>query len=153
MKFAKLAIISLFVLATSAHAAVTFDPATGTGFVGRGDIISTLGQQALGTNIVFAYTETATYQQTCMNVVSTPGTTQTNILNRPRHAFINGSVNYETRNARGNGNITGYILGGYASVIESQDIYACPTGWTLVSVTAIAVSGGVLTANGVALSY
>jgi hypothetical protein len=64
------AAIGLAFVATAAIASVTFDPATGTGFVGKGDVQNAFGWnnaafQSSWTGISFNYTASVTYSATC----------------------------------------------------------------------------------------
>ncbi|MBD0349346.1 MAG: hypothetical protein ICV59_09355 [Thermoleophilia bacterium] len=61
---------ALFALATAAFALVTFDPATGTGFVGKGDVQTAFGwnnaqMQARHTVISFEYRVQESLEQDC----------------------------------------------------------------------------------------
>ena len=58
--------LAMGIMASSAFAAVTFDPATGTGFVGKGDVQTAMGWnnaelQKNAENLKFTYVTETTY--------------------------------------------------------------------------------------------
>jgi hypothetical protein len=104
------------VFATAAYAAVTFNPATGDGFVGKGDVQFAFGWnnhalQANGEDVTFYYDSVDTYDAVCTftTAVGTPGE-QVHNVNIPRRAGISSDIEYD---ARKRNQINGYILRGY----------------------------------------
>ena len=103
----------------AAGAAVTFDPATGTGFVGKGDVQvpfgwnnKTLQDNALG--VTFTYSETVKYAQDCQKTVggSKQTTTIENTFKKTRS--ITAAVDADPRQQKkGQNQFTGFILSGY----------------------------------------
>ena len=98
-------LIAVFVLAFAgvASATVTFNPATGTGFVGKGDVQLAFGwnNQALQANasgVTFTYNATDTYSATC-SFVTGAGTRgeQTHNVDIPRHTSVNSAIQYDAR--------------------------------------------------------
>ena len=91
------------VAASSAAAAATFDPATQTGFISRGEVITAGGKDALIADPMVSFTSTTRYTLTC----TWPDQTrrQTEIV---RTAFV--LFRATTRYAPGTGLITGYSL-------------------------------------------
>ena len=105
--------------ATAAFAAVTFDPDTGTGFVGKGDV-----QQAFGWNntqlqqnasgVTFSHVTSEERVRTCQ----TPGRPDLRLTEVvTRTTAINSQVAYETRNNK-KGAITGFNLTGFGASSE-----------------------------------
>jgi hypothetical protein len=105
-------------LAGTASATVTFDPSTGTGFVGKGDVQLALGWnnpqlQANAAGVTFSYNATDTYAAVC-TFVTGAGTRgeQTHNVSVPRHATINSAIQYDARTHR---QIDGFNLTGFGT--------------------------------------
>lgn len=124
-------------LATPASAAVTFDSATGTGFVGKGDIQlafgwnnSQLQNHANGVSFA-AISETVSEQSwVCTN------TKNENIQERERTTTTSTSGMVSGIARDGKKQVTGFNLLGYAAVTSTSTtdgpkLNSCPTGWTL----------------------
>jgi hypothetical protein len=124
----------------TAYAAVTFDSATGTGFVGKGDV-----QLALGLNNKKLQEKANDVEFRASSVVVTEVTwicTNTNNENtqerqRTTTTTIAGVVSSA---ARERNQITGFILEGYdgdtteSSTSEGNPLNSCPSGpWTLTT--------------------
>jgi hypothetical protein len=89
------------IAASAASATVTYDPATQTGFIGRGDVIAAAGKGALIADPVVLFTTTAHYTLTC----TWPDQVQrTATLERSTFVLFRA----KTRYAGGSGTITGY---------------------------------------------
>jgi hypothetical protein len=144
-----------------ASAAVTFDPATGTGFVGKGDVQLALGLnnpqlQAQAGSLQFASvsTEVTEVSWVCTN------DRNENIQERERTTTtsIEGVVSSV---ARERNQITGFNLTGYSgtptasSTTEGNPLNSCPSGpWSATTPAGdpvVVSSSSVLTVNGVAL--
>ena len=102
-------------IATAAFAAVSFDPATGMGFVGKGDVQLAFGwnnaklQQNAG-GVTFSYEATDTYSAVC-SFITGEGTRgeKTHNVSIPRHTGVNSAIQYDARTHK---QIDGFILTG-----------------------------------------
>lgn len=128
--------VALAVFASAALAAVTFDPATGKGFVGKGDLQQPWGwnnaqMNAKAGDVTFTYETTDRYTATCTWVTGegTKGE-KTHNVDLPRTTKVQSTVSYEQRKNGGNGNLTGFALDGFgdnvASGVAPQVGDACP---------------------------
>jgi hypothetical protein len=110
------------VFATAVYAA-TFDPATGFGFVGKGEVQEPWGwnnreMSQRAANVEFSYSQEVTYQQECLvtTMVANPPGPATPVVvqeTQTRNGSINKSLSFEQRRNGGNGNFTGFILNGF----------------------------------------
>jgi hypothetical protein len=100
-------------------AAVTFDPATGKGFVGKGDVQLAFGWsnaqlQANAKNVAFTFSQHEQYTGTCTFSVETGGVRNRQIRSvastRVKNVNISGDVAYDLRMRN---QITGFSLTGY----------------------------------------
>lgn len=136
-----LALVAMFVAAGTVFAAVTFDPATGTGFVGKGDV-----QTAL--NLNNAQLQSATISFRALKVTETTWTcdrdggpqTQERATTTTSQAVVSST-------ARVKNQITGFNLNGYDQTVPEQVISregppegSCPTGWTAINLSSQVVS-------------
>jgi len=130
----------------AAFASVTFDPATGKGFIGRGDIVSNpdLGKTALTFTPVVEYWQTVLVVQECQK--DTLRTTVTVSMQRKRD--VRTAVETETRKAPGNKNITGYTLKGYSSSFSTLPAVLCPDNFVPVGTPTTTVLAQYLTFTG-----
>jgi len=89
--------------AASGAGAASFNPQTRTGFISRGDVMSTGGARALVANPFVAYLDTQAFTETCTwaNGVS---------VQASGTHFLFLLFQAEARYAPGNGNITGYTI-------------------------------------------
>ena len=113
------ALIGALLLVLPAAASVTFDPATGTGFVGKGDVQSAFGWnnpqlQANAGAVAFRYVVTGTLTQTCEREA---GHSQVITRAFTRTLDVQASVSSRGRNISSglNGPNTGFGLSGFAS--------------------------------------
>jgi len=91
------------VTASVAAATVTYDPATQTGFIGRGDVIAAAGKTGLIADPFVTFTSTTRYTLTC----TWPDQTQRQVsLARQFYAVYRA----KTRYSPGKDTITGYSL-------------------------------------------
>ena len=146
-------------VAAGASAAVTFDPATGTGFVGKGDVQLALGlnnRQVQTAALDFTYSAIETADVTCEWDTETGGKvskTIHHVVVNQKEAVVNSTVAYD---ARIRNQITGYNLTGFSSYSSTGSIPevggACPNSNDGV-VTAVVPTGstGGLFVNGVQL--
>lgn len=140
-------------IAAIAHAAVTFDATTGTGFVGKGDVQTALGLnnaqlQAQAESLTFTYSDTATYNVPCQK--ETAGRKETHTLENTfkRKQTVNGTIDYD---ARKQNQVNGFNLKGFGSITIDGKV-ACPGGWDADGEPEIvSTSGGVLEVNGIPL--
>lgn len=160
------AAVGLILTAPAAGAAVTFDPATGTGFVGKGDVQTALGwnNKALQTaeaagGIEFTYSA-VTEQETSWECYNT-NNGHTQERTRRTTTTVTGVA---AHTARERNQITGFYLDGYdqgaAQTTEETDgppLHSCPNanssfvlGSTYVGEPTV-LSGGLLV-NGVPLT-
>ncbi|MFF9621379.1 hypothetical protein [Streptomyces griseosporeus] len=111
--------VAAVVLATApALAAVSYDPATGTGFVGKGDVQTAFGwnNKQLQTNasgVTFTYDATTHYSAVC-EWVTGAGTRgqKTHDITLSRHTSVSSAVAYD---ARVQTQITGFNLTGISA--------------------------------------
>jgi hypothetical protein len=125
-----LALVAMLVAAGAVFAAVTFDPVTGTGFVGKGDVQTAFGwnnqqlQQNAG-SVSFSATTVSEQSWVCDRDAG-PQTQE-----RSRTTTTQGVV---SNIARVKNQITGFNLTGYSgtpsSTTEGPALGSCPTGWT-----------------------
>jgi hypothetical protein len=122
IKFAGLALIAT---STMALAAVTYDDATGTGFVGKGDVQLAFGwnNKQLQDNaggVGFSYNSSDTYEATC-SWVTGEGTRgeKTHFVNHDMHTSVSSVVSYD---ARTRNQVTGFILTGNGVTVVTGSI-------------------------------
>jgi hypothetical protein len=130
--FAVLAVVAVATVVTVGYAAVTFDPATGTGFVGKGDVQTVYGWNNKGaqdnaTLVSFSYVATAVYEQSCLK--DNARTTLSNTFTS--EVPVNSGVAYD---ARKQNQYTGWNLTGLAGAGSGGSVESCPavgndTGW------------------------
>jgi hypothetical protein len=145
----------------TAVAAVTFDSATGTGFVGKGDVQLVLNMNnkqlqdnASSLNFAAVTSEVTEVSWTCTN----SNNDNTQVRERTTTTSVQGVVSSV---ARERNQITGFNLTGYSgsaapvSTTEGNPLNSCPSGpWTLTTPAGAAEvisSTSALTVNGVAL--
>ncbi|MGZ5183035.1 MAG: hypothetical protein ACXWC2_21365 [Ramlibacter sp.] len=122
MKIARIAAAAaLFAVTTFANAGVTFDPNTGTGFVGKGDVQLAFGwnNAQLQTNaagVGFSYQLRQDYVAVCTFTTGdgTPGEKTHNVSHTLKYN-AGSTINYD---ARTRSQITGFNLTGYPSGTE-----------------------------------
>ncbi|HEY4556119.1 MAG TPA: hypothetical protein VIG68_06765 [Lysobacter sp.] len=129
IKRASIAAAAALLVSASAFAAVTFDPATGTGFVGKGDVQLAFGwnnatlQRNAG-KVTFTYATEATYAVTCEWNTYTNGNKNREAKTVPHKVTEGLSVasraNFDS-SARSNkqGDVTGFQLLGFTSIAPS----------------------------------
>jgi hypothetical protein len=116
---------STVLLAGPASAAVNFDPATGTGFVGKGDVQLAFGWnnpqlQTNASGVTFSYSATDTYEAVCTwTTLQGPKGTKTHNVDHKRTAGLNSVVAYD---ARVRSQITGFKLNGFGATVESGEV-------------------------------
>jgi hypothetical protein len=157
-KIALAAAAAFAVVSTAALATVTFDPSTGTGFVGKGDVQLAFGwNNAAAQNnagkVTFTYNVSASYDAVCTWVTGegTRGEKTHNVTHKTSSSVISG-VQYD---ARAHKQVDGFILRGFGATIDSGDPVpvvggACQgegAGGTWSSVTPTGTSGGGLYVN------
>ncbi len=127
-------------LGAPATAAVTFDPATGEGFVGKGDVQTAFAWnnsqlQSQAGNVSFAAkSETVTeVSWVCTN----PRNENTQERQRTTRTSTSGVVSAVTRDNKKQ--VTGFNLSGYAGDATSttntggNQLNSCPTNWALTT--------------------
>jgi hypothetical protein len=151
------------VLSTAAMATVTFDPATGTGFVGKGDVQTAFGwNNAAAQNnakaVTFSYRLQNKYDVTCEWETVTGGPHSKTIVHdvtTKKVTNVNDTVAYDARQMK---QYTGYILSGFGSQTSTgtEPVLggSCPNGGdgVIVDVVQTESSGGFfVTYNGVSV--
>lgn len=116
---------SLLFGAQAATAAVTFDPATGSGFVGKGDVQLAFGWnnadlQSNAPSISFSYIATTTYVATCTYVTGagTRGERTHHVPVRER-STVDDAIAFT---ARKHSQIDGFILTGYQGTTTDGEV-------------------------------
>ena len=159
-------------VSTAAFASISFNPTTGTGFIGKGDVQSALGLnnpqlQALyaAGGLNFAFTENVDYKYVC-TWIADDGQTEPVAKNKTIKVkkSLNVSLNVQGRDISSgiNGPNTGFIINGFGGTTTSEPIPmvgdACDAGdgarpkpGTVTSVTVNSNTGGEITVNGVHL--
>jgi len=167
------ALAALALSATAAFAAVTFDPATGKGFVGKGDvqIAYNLNNKQIQTALIanpqaftFSVESTDTYSATCTWVTG-EGTRgeRTHNVDIPRHTALNAAIQGDPRQTSGQKQFTGFNLKGFGATTTTgtvpvvgepciaEDSGGIAQNGTWSAVTLVSSTAGVLsvTYNGV----
>ncbi len=168
ISFFAAALIATFALGAAALAVVNFDPATGLGFAGKGDVQKALSlnnaqlQSLVNSNgIVFTYEDEIQLSQLCERDA---GQSETRTRTMKRERKIDSVVEYEARRNSGiNNQVTGFRLIGYSEggsggFVMPTDICPDPNPnpgepvWSPAGpVEIVSQSGGVLKVNGVPL--
>lgn len=141
-------------LAAPVFAAVTFDPATGTGFVGKGDVQTPFGwnnaklQQNAG-NLVFSFDSTETYDVTVEWDTGNHNVTH-HVIEVHRTSTVSANVLYDARTHK---QVDGFVLRGYGAVTMTGgsipnvgDEFGGP-GHIVTNVELVSTTGGVLTVS------
>lgn len=120
-----------------ASASVTFDPATGNGFVGKGDVQLVYGWnnkqlQDNASGVTFTYQAQEQYKYDCTFTVEVgrDKVREPRTQNRGKDTSLNASVQYDARTQR---QITGFILTGLGATTTTGgdvpvDGGSCPGG-------------------------
>ncbi|WP_059171716.1 hypothetical protein [Bacillus sp. FJAT-27445] len=152
--------LAIGLLAGSAFAAVTIDPQTGAGFVGKGDVQTAMGWnnadlQKNADSLKFTYSTKETYVVT-VTWVTGEGTRgeKTHCVEHERTSSINSSIGFDPRTKK---QITGFDLNNFNDTVTGGDEipkfgdeYPGKSGHFVKSVELISTSGG-LYVNGVLL--
>lgn len=152
--------VAAVTISTAAFAAVNFDPATGTGFVGKGDVQLTLGLnnaqlQALGTP-TFTYQEFASVEWTCTKTQILPNGN----VNETEQQRTNTTTTYGVfaSEARVRNQITGFNLTGFSTPLSTTTdgpaVGSCPanpSGFVYDDNAVSSIDGGGFFINGVEL--
>lgn len=127
MKLMKLvAAVGVAIAASTAYAAVSFDAATGTGFVGKGDVQiafdwNNAQLQANADSVTFSYSTEDKYDATCKwQTVTGNGTTIYHDVTVRRTVTLNKTVAYKAR-TNSQDSITGFNLTGFGAVSSNRD--------------------------------
>jgi len=153
-----LALVAMLVASTAAIAAVQFDPTTGTGFVGKGDVQLAFGwnNKQLQTNakdVTFSYNATDTYDVTIEFDSGNPDKPKTithHTVTQDKATNVSSSVAFDPRVKN---QITGFNLTGLGSTTTTGDQIpavgdSCPNGFNCVVTDVQLVSStGALYAN------
>jgi hypothetical protein len=116
--------VAALVLATSASATVTFDPSTGTGFVGKGDVQTAFGwnnqiAQAQANNVSFEYDATKTYDVTIEFDTGGVHNTTHHTVTQSKDTMVSASVAYSARQSPNQ--YTGWNLTGLGTTTTTGD--------------------------------
>lgn len=114
-----LALVAVMVTSTAAMAAVTFDPPTGTGFVGKGDVQLAFGWnnadlQSKAAGVTFTYQSVDKYVQSCQKIIENKKETKVLEQDFNKTQEVNSTVAYDTRK-NSQQQITGFNLTGFGS--------------------------------------
>ena len=120
-------------MSATVMATVTFNSATGTGFVGKGDVQSAFGwnnasMQANAGGVTFGSRETQRRYKDCVDN-GNPNDGQIRLVDeRTQSKTINASVQYDARTHK---QIDGFILNGYGQVTQNGGLTQqfCPAGF------------------------
>ena len=156
-----LALGAVLASAALAYATVTFDPTSGTGFVGKGDVQAAFGwnNAALQHNasaVTFTYFVEDHYDVACewTSAAADPnGKPIVYGITIPRHAMVNSSIAY---NPRVRNQISGFTLGGFGTFAADVNVpvvgASCPglayIGAIVSSVTRSSAYGGLFVSHG-----
>jgi hypothetical protein len=120
-----LALVAMLVASTAAIAAVQFDPTTGTGFVGKGDVQLAFGwnNKQLQTNasgVSFSYNTTDTYDAVCQWVTG-EGTRgeKTHTVTQEKSTAVNSAIAYDPRVKN---QITGFTLKEFGATTTTGEV-------------------------------
>lgn len=155
---AAFAVMALF--ATASMAAVTFDPATGRGFVGKGDVQLAFGwnNKALNDNaghVRFTYSGTTTQETSWVCVNENNGNEQER--ERVTTTEVSGLVSHVARDNKRQ--ITGFILGGFdgtstsTTETEGPKLNSCPNANSSYVLDSTAVGDPVVTGGGLSATF
>lgn len=121
-----LAAAAALLVSSAAMADVVFDPATGNGFVGKGDVQLAFGWnnaqlQSNASAVTFTYALQATYNVTCEWDSYNSGRNRQTINHKVTDGLVLGSKATFASSSRTNrqGVVTGFILAGYSSATPS----------------------------------
>lgn len=110
--------------ASAAYASVTFDPATGMGFVGKGDVQLALGMnnaviQQYANQLAFSYQVMDKYDATCEWTTTTGnGRVIYHDVTVKKTVRVNDAVAYDARTHK---QVDGFNLTGYGNVSQNID--------------------------------
>ncbi|MDP3892859.1 hypothetical protein [Nocardioides sp.] len=160
LKAAAAAAATIMLTATAASAAVTFDPGTGTGFVGKGDVQTALGlnnNAVQNTAVSFSYQGVTAQSWSCVKTVVT-GNGEENVITQER-AVTTSTTGVVSSVERVRNQITGYHLEGFSGtptvVTSGPAAGSCPNDnseFVQGSLGDPEVISGGLRVNGVPLS-
>jgi hypothetical protein len=126
MKKIVYAVVLLF--AVSLFAAVTFDPDTGLGFVGKGDVQIAFGWnnaqlQSNANNVSFTYDASASYSGVCTWTTGegTRGERTHNVAHTTSTSVLS-ALAYDPRQTKGQKQFTGFNLLGFGAVTTDGEI-------------------------------
>jgi hypothetical protein len=148
-----MALVAMLVGAGAVFAAVTFNPANGTGFVGKGDVQLAFNWnnnqlQQNAKDVTFSYNSTDTYDVTEEFDTGNPDKPKSinhHIITQDKSTTVNSSVTYDPRVRN---QITGFNLTGKGTTTTSGSIPqvgdSCPNGFNCVvtDVQLVSSSGG-----------
>lgn len=148
-----------------AFASVDFNPATGTGFIGKGDVQDAFGWndadlQANAAGVTFTYVSEQVYEVTVEWLTGPEWKVTRHVITQTRTAGVNASVVYETRRNKQD-KITGFDLLGLGSptvsgtvpavgavLVDPQTGNPYPTDHVVIAVEPVSeLSGGGLYVN------
>jgi hypothetical protein len=131
MKYTKTLLALAACIANTAIADVTYDPETGQGYVGRGDVIEQLGKEELVANPTIEWRVAQEYEVSLMYSVEETSTNKqgkeitkkVNVkVTEETTALSTSTIEFETKTAKGKREtqITGYILNASDTVTTSN---------------------------------
>lgn len=140
-----------------AGAAVIFDPATGTGFVGKGDVQLAIGWnnkqlQDNAADVTFAYNDVVSYEWFCYRETTTGGPEPKVVPHtneRARSQAVDGDVNADPRQKKGQSQFTGFTLNGWdgdpdLGAFEGPALGSCPNDGIVIDQAAYEADGSIV---------
>lgn len=147
----------LAAVATLAWAAISFDPSSGVGTIGRSDVITYIGKADLVTSPTVTFEQSVTLSQNCSKVSNNvpKQSTATMMFQRRRLVAAEAQVPAPGKD------ITGYLLKGYTGDANPLPAEICTRtsiqgelGWMPAGPLSSSPAGqGLLTFNGKAIPY
>ncbi len=138
-RFIGFALAGIVAYSAAMAAAVSFDAATGAGFVGKGDVQDAFGWnnaalQANASGVTFTFESDAQYAQSCMK----DNARQTIYKDFKKTVAIDAAVTVEARR-NSQGAVTGFVLSGFGGDATDGSIpddicnpgNADPSGWVV----------------------
>jgi hypothetical protein len=129
-------IAAAIMLIAPAFAAATFDPQTGIGFVGKGDVQTAFGWknatlQINASDVSFSSVEEQTRSMDCVSN-GNPANATTYTDARRQERDVAGRIDSDLRQVKGQKQFTGFILSGFVgqphTVGGSLETFNCPAG-------------------------
>lgn len=138
---------------TAAWALVTFDPDTGTGFVGKGDVQLAFGWnnaqlQSRASGVTFTYQSSERFEYTCEWYTGPTHNRKRHEVDHKKTTSVHSTIAYDARK-NSQGQITGFNLVGLGGTTSTGDVPEvdgdCPgtpgTGAVVIDVQSLGMNG------------